>query len=349
MDGLLCWCRSGFEPDLAAELTARASAAGIAGYARTERGSGHVVFHADDGAALDAALPWRSLVFARQKLRLIAELRGLSAGDRITPMLEVLQAGGTRFGELWVEHPDSDAGKPLAGLARSFGNALRPALRKAGLLTAKDDHKLPRLHVAFVDGDHAFLAQATPGDSAPWPLGIPRLKMHADAPSRSAWKLEEALLVLLDAREREALLRPGMRAADLGAAPGGWTWVLTRHGLRVIAIDNGPLRPHLFDTGLVEHLREDGFRWHPPAPLDWMVCDMVEQPIRVAQRMAAWFAHGWCRHAIFNLKLPMKKRWQETERCLALFAEEAEQPLTFRAKQLYHDREEITVFAGTKG
>ena len=38
-------------------------------------------------------------------------------------------------GDLWVEHPDSDLAKPLAGLARSFGNALRPALRKAGLMT----------------------------------------------------------------------------------------------------------------------------------------------------------------------------------------------------------------------
>jgi hypothetical protein len=54
--------------------------------------------------------------------------------------------------------------------------------------------------------------------------------------------VEFTLLVLLDAQERERLLRPGMRAADLGAAPGGWTWVLARHGLRVTSIDNGPLR-----------------------------------------------------------------------------------------------------------
>src|SRR3546814_17919758 len=79
---------------------------------------------------------------------------------------------------------------------------------------------------------------ADPADSAPWPLGIPRLRLHADAPSRSALKLEEALLTLLDDRERARLLREGMHAADLGAAPGGWTWVLTRPGVRVSAIDN---------------------------------------------------------------------------------------------------------------
>ena len=63
--------------------TTRAAEAGIAGYAQTERGSGYVVFHAEDGAALDAALPWESLIFARQKLPVIAELRGLPASDRI--------------------------------------------------------------------------------------------------------------------------------------------------------------------------------------------------------------------------------------------------------------------------
>lgn len=381
--GLLCYCRAGFEPELAAELNERAAERGIAGYARTERHSGHVLFlgdalpggtsSGDAAAAMSRALPFAELIFARQKLRLLAELTDLNPKDRISPMLDALCGRGVSpdefaasiesglkpllqhhlsplrrppaFGTLVVEHPDSDTAKPLSGLARSFGNALRPALRKAGLLSAQDDPRLPRLHVCFVAGDHVFLAVGDPDDSAPWPMGVPRLKPHAEAPSRSALKLEEALLVLLNADERARLLRPGMRAADLGAAPGGWTWVLTRHKLHVTAIDNGPLRPHVIDTGLVQHLRADGFSWHPAKPLDWMVCDMVEQPSRVAARMAEWFREDWCRHAVFNLKLPMKKRWQETRLCLDRFAAQAGKPLTIRAKQLYHDREEITVFA----
>ncbi len=343
MTGLLCYCRQGFEPELAGELNERAGAAGIAGYARTQRNDGYVVFVTDQAAELDQRLAWRELIFARQKLRVLAELPQLDPSDRITPIIAALE-GQARFGDLWVEHPDSDAGKPLAGLARSFGNALRPALRKAGLLTDKPNPKLPRLHVVFVDGTHAFVSVADTRDSAPWLLGIPRLKLLPDAPSRSALKLEEALMTLLTPEEREALVKPGMRAADLGAAPGGWTWVLTRQHVQVLSIDNGPLRQHVLDTGLVEHLRADGFHWQPETPLDWMVCDMVEQPRRVAERMATWLRQGWCRHAIFNLKLPMKKRWDETRLCLDLFAEQAGKPLTLRAKQLYHDREEITVF-----
>ena len=355
MNGLLGYCRQGFEPELAAEFGERAAFAGIAGYARASRDDGHVLFITGDeteAQALARNLPFSDLVFARQKLRLFAELPGLDPRDRVTPLLAALRStfhGGLRVGDLWVEHPDSDAGKPLSGLARSFGNALRPALRKAGVLSAKEDTRLPRLHVCFLAGDHALLALADPRDSAPWPLGIPRLKLLPDAPSRSALKLEEAFLALLTADERERLLRPGMTAADLGAAPGGWTWVLTRQHLRVTSVDNGPLRQHVLDTGLVEHLRADGFHWQPARPLDWMVCDMVEQPGKVAARMAQWFREGWCRHAVFNLKLPMKKRWQETRLCLDLFEDQAGKPLTVRAKQLYHDREEITVFATSGG
>jgi 23S rRNA (cytidine2498-2'-O)-methyltransferase len=41
----------------------------------------------------------------------------------------------------------------------------------------------------------------------------------------------------------------------------------------------------------------------------------------------------------------MKKRWDETRDCLQHFVDHAGRPLTLRAKQLYHDREEITVCA----
>jgi len=72
MSGLLCYCRQGFEPELAAELTERAARAGIAAYARANRNDGYALLLGDDGAAMQRALPWRDLIFARQKLQLLA-------------------------------------------------------------------------------------------------------------------------------------------------------------------------------------------------------------------------------------------------------------------------------------
>jgi 23S rRNA (cytidine2498-2'-O)-methyltransferase len=342
-DGLLAYCRAGFEPELAAEMVERAAAAGLGAWARTQRHAAYVELFGATGAELSAALPLDGLVFARQKLRLFAELDAMDTSDRVSPVLEAA-AGRGRFGELLLEHPDSELGKPLAGLARALGNALRPALRKRGLLTERDDPSLPRLHACLLAGDHMLLA-ASDADASPWPLGVPRLRQQSGAPSRSALKLEEALMVLLQGDERERLLQPGMRAVDLGAAPGGWSWVLAKNHVRVIAVDNGPLAPALLDTGLVEHVRADGFTYAPPRRQDWLVCDMVESPRKVAARMSEWFAQGWCQHAIFNLKLPMKKRWEESRDCLAAFEADAGRPLRIRARQLYHDREEITVFA----
>ena len=41
----------------------------------------------------------------------------------------------------------------------------------------------------------------------------------------------------------------------------------------------------------------------------------------------------------------MKKRWPEVQRCFAAMRADVPFELDLRAKQLYHDREEITVFA----
>ena len=204
MAGLLCYCRPGFEPELAAELSERAAHAGHPGYARTERNSAFVTFICDEAAALSRALPWRELIYARQKLQLVAELRDLDPKDRITPMLAAL-VGQSKFGDLWVEHPDSDTAKPLAGLARSFGNALRPALKRAGLWAPNAER---RLHVVLLSGTHLILGTTRPAFAAPWPQGIPRLRMLADAPSRSALKLEEAFMSLLSPQEKALPPRP---------------------------------------------------------------------------------------------------------------------------------------------
>ncbi len=44
---------------------------------------------------------------------------------------------------------------------------------------------------------------------------------------------------------------------------------------------------------------------------------MVEKPAKVAALMAQWLVNGWCRETIFNLKLPMKKRYEEVSQNLA--------------------------------
>lgn len=338
----LLHCRAGFEAECAEEAIAASAQHGRAAFARTERGAALVEIAPADAQALPPPPAWRDLVFARQSLSLLWTFDALDPKDRLGPPIDALAQAGVRVVDCWVEAPDSDAGAEWRGLARALEAAALPALRKRTLI---DPASHWRAHLVLRHGTHLMLALADVRSAAPWPLGIPRLKFPRAAPSRSTLKLDEAFLVLLDDGERRRLVRPGMTAVDLGAAPGGWTFQLVARGMRVTAVDNGPMDDALMASGQVEHRREDGFRYRPRQRVDWLVCDMVEQPTRVATLMRDWLVEGAARAAIFNLKLPMKKRGQETQRCLAILREALGEGWTIRAKQLYHDREEITVAA----
>ncbi len=338
----LLYCRPGFEKDCAQEAV---------GQARRQ----HPVLAEqpdvipDSGYALVAineqTLDYRELIFARQLIRLHHTIDALPERDRLTPLLAAIATLPGNFGALWLEVPDTNDGKTLSAFTRRFQPLLETALREQGRLI--DDIKLPRLHIFFPDKASALTGTSDPYNSSPSIMGIARQSMPAEAPSRSTLKLAEAIDVFLDKSEQTRLLRSGMTAADLGAAPGGWTWQMVRRGIRVTAVDNGDMKGAMAKNPLVEHLRQDGFKFAPRKAVDWLICDMVEKPAKVAELISNWFASGWCRHAIFNLKLPMKQRVAALDAALGGIRSRLEmEGISYKmsAKQLYHDREEITVF-----
>ncbi len=260
--------------------------------------------------------------------------------------------GHLSFGELRLETPDTNDGKEVSGLCRAIERALAETLRESDVLIAESGtarKRLPALHVLFVDGANVYVGASLAPWGSRWPMGIPRLKMPRGAPSRSALKLAEALLTFLGERELD-LLHAGMRAVDLGAAPGGWTWQLAQRGLRVTAVDNGPLKGEVADDPLVTHLRSDGYSYIPRKPVDWLVCDIVDSPSRIATLVARWLSQGYAQRAIFNLKLPMRKRYDEMLRCESIIHEALQRARvrhTLVLRQLYHDREEVSGFRRT--
>lgn len=341
--GLLLYCRPGFEKECSAEIIRQASELGVYGHVRTDDESGFVRFFPHDEAGLTALrrnLRFQDLAFARQLVFLAGCCAQLPAGDRLSTLMAIIEGRQSRFSELLLETADTNEAKALSVFLRKFAAPLRRALERDNLIGAIGQ---PRLHVFFLSATSACVGSSHPGNASPWLMGIPRLRFPRGAPSRSTLKLDEAFQIFVQNPEEE--LRPAMTAVDLGAAPGGWTWQLVRRHIRTVAIDNGPLDPALLESGIVEHLRVDGFRYRPPKPVDWLVCDMVEQPARIAALVAEWLARGWCRQAIFNLKLPMKKRFECVLACRAamearLSREAGEFRIEFR--QLYHDRAEIT-------
>jgi 23S rRNA (cytidine2498-2'-O)-methyltransferase len=368
----LLYCRPGFEQDCAQEALRQARQqrpVTVIEQPTIQADSGYVQI-----ALNEQTLNFRELIFSRQLIRLHHTIATLPERDRLTPILAAIANLPGNFGTLWLEVPDTNDGKLLATFTRRFQPLLETALREQGRLqdNIKDSvraepveaqkesvmsahpstssgrtEKLPRLHIFFPDKSSALIGSSDPHNSSPAIMGIVRQSMPAEAPSRSTMKLAEAIEVFMDRSEQTRLLRAGMQAVDLGAAPGGWTWQLVKRGIRVTAVDNGPMKGAPAKHPLVEHLKQDGFKFAPRKAVDWLVCDMVEKPAKVATLIGDWFTSGWCKHAIFNLKLPMKQRLVAVDNALGGIRKRLDdEGINYKmiAKQLYHDRDEITVF-----
>ncbi|SDZ91730.1 23S rRNA (cytidine(2498)-2'-O)-methyltransferase RlmM [Alkalimonas amylolytica] len=351
MKQLLLYCRSGFEKDCAAEIQDKAAQHEVFGYCKLSNHSAYVIFEAYDGEALVhffRTFALSQLVFARQWVLLLEPLLELQPHDRVSTVLDTTASHDVQgCGQLRVEYPETNDGKTLSTLARKLTVPLRLALRNQGTLTAKERDDKPVLHLFLLSGSEAMLGLSYPKNNSPLENGIMRLKSPKDAPSRSTLKLEEAFLTFIPASERPQRLAPGLNAVDLGASPGGWTYQLVRRSMMVTAIDNGPMDPALMESGQVKHLQVDGFKFQPAKQnVYWLVCDMIEKPDRVAVLICDWFSNGWCQESIFNLKLPMKKRYEMVEQVLEQIhtrLHEAGVRYQLQAKHLYHDREEVTV------
>lgn len=352
-DTLILFCRPGFEADCGNELTDQAARRESFGYFRPGQVLGTVLFTLPgegEAEVLLSTLPLDELVFVRDWFLLLAEVE-LPATDRVGAVIEGLKETvplEKQPGRVEVRLGETNEDADLGRFARKWVAPLSKGLRGAGLLAKDPESEHPlQLEILLNGFERALVGVSAAGNRARHPSGILRLKFPGDAPSRSTLKLEEAWKVFLPPGRELEFLGGGRQAVDLGAAPGGWTWQLVNQGMKVIAVDNGPMDDSLMASGMVEHVRDDGYSWLPRRGVDWMVCDIVDKPRRTAELAARWVAGKHCRYTIFNLKLPMKKRYEEWLACRELIGERlatAEVPFRLTARHLYHDREEITCF-----
>ncbi len=353
MEHMILFCRPGFETEAGREMTDAAAARGVFGYFEPRGKHGYLFFFLTGPEGSDELLQRLNLddlVFVRDWFVGLAEIV-LPAADRVGAVIQGLQAlpaGFPNCARVEVRVPEDNADRDLGNFARKWVAPLSRGLRGAGLMKPDPDAEAPaRLEILLPEFERAVIGISPAGNRARYVGGIPRLRLPASAPSRSALKLEEAWKVFLPPEQALDYLGGGKQAVDLGAAPGGWTWQLVRQGMMVAAVDNGPINEELMASGQVEHVEADGYFWKPRRSVDWMVCDIVDHPRRTSQMVVDWLKNGLCRYSIFNLKLPMKKRYDEWLICREIIESglaEGEMTFRLRARHLYHDREEITCF-----
>ncbi len=135
--------------------------------------------------------------------------------------------------------------------------------------------------------------------SSPFPNGVPGFVEDRDGPpSRAYLKLWETFARL---RRQPG---PGERCLDLGAAPGGWTWLLARTGAQVIAVDRAPLAPEVAQLGNVTVQQASAFGLDPAdvGAVDWWCSDIIAYPDRLFELVTRWLDTGLVRNLVCTVK-----------------------------------------------
>jgi 23S rRNA (cytidine2498-2'-O)-methyltransferase len=243
--------------------------------------------------------------------------------------------------DVWV--PDSDEGNLLASRAQALAEAAVvrdpwAAARVPDARAALADNGLYAQACLLPPGDRLAVGVVPARDASSLASGG-RMRMHVPeaAPSRAAMKLAEAFQWLDRAPD------PGDLCVDLGAAPGGWSWVLLERRARVIAVDPAFMARSLQKKRGLTHVRADAFTYEPDEPVDWLFSDMAWRPLESAALLAKWARRGWARLVIANIKLPMRKKAEMVVRVREILEDGGWRNL--RVRQLYHDREEVTIAA----
>lgn len=151
--------------------------------------------------------------------------------------------------------------------------------------------------------------------SNPFPNGEPQfVEDRHGPPSRAYLKLWEAF-----ARLRRQP-QPGELCLDLGAAPGGWTWLLARTDADVVAIDKAPLAPRVARLPNVDFREGSAFALEPTdiEPVDWWCSDIVAYPDRLYDLVERWLASGRVRNLVCTVKFQGRTDFDAVARFKAL-------------------------------
>lgn len=167
--------------------------------------------------------------------------------------------------------------------------------------------------------------------SHPYPNGVSRFAEPTyEPPSRAYLKLWELFTVEQFAPRGEEI------CLDLGASPGGWSWVLTELGAQVISVDKAELAPVLQANSKIRHLRLDAFTLEPKSigRIDWLFCDVICDPNKLYLLINKWLASGLCQNFVCTLKFKGQTDFSIIEKFAAIPGS--------KMRHLMHNKHELT-------
>ncbi len=177
-----------------------------------------------------------------------------------------------------------------------------------------------------------------------WPGGKHRFKREDDQVSRAEFKLLEAICVF------ELELPTKGRALDIGASPGGWSRMLAERGLHVDAVDPADLDRRLRGNRLISHMRKRIQEYSAGSKEFAVIVNDMKMDARDSIDIMLGFAHRLTPGGtgVITLKMPKSgTSASESRTTLDMLADDfgrlSQGYEIIGARQLYHNRSEVTV------
>jgi 23S rRNA (cytidine2498-2'-O)-methyltransferase len=255
--------------------------------------------------------------FALQVLPEVAQVKGATPEALVEGGVGVLAARVAAHAGPVLVHayvPDAAAYRTIEGQAAKLGRAVVERLRAEGAAQVKLGNPAgpnttgfgPQtllVQLALVGRTSLLVSAAQPKqlgmgglDLAPWPAGGAPVREDRTAPSRAYRKLVEGFAWLGRAPSE------GQSCVDLGGAPGGWAYTALSRGATVTAVDRSPLAPPAAGHPGLTMVLGNAFTFRPPAPVDWLLCDVICAPARTIELCDEWMAAGLCQSLVATLK-----------------------------------------------
>lgn len=216
-----------------------------------------------------------------------------------------------------------DASEKLLGLGKLWSLYSFKLHRRASLI----QDKLPRLRQKPLTFPHKFTQElkpigswtlldentilAAPNCTSPYPNGdLFFVEDHINPPSRAYLKLFEALTRIQRWPDNNS------RCLELGASPGGWTWVLDLLGAHVVAVDRSPLADPLMRKKNIEFRKGDAFSITPNdfGTCHWLLSDLICYPDKLYDYVMSWLESGKCQNFICTLKFQGSEHYGAIEK-----------------------------------
>ena len=171
----------------------------------------------------------------------------------------------------------------------------------------------------------------SPSCSSPFKNGEPAFVEDKEGPPNRAYLNLWETFTLLGVAPG-----PGEICLDLGASPGGWSWVLQKLGVKVIAVDKAPLDPKIASLPGVLIRQQSAFALEPSdaGRIDWLFSDVICYPQRLLKLVRRWLDAGFTGRCVCTLKFQAETDFDAMAGFAAIPGS--------RLMHLHHNKHELT-------